>query len=170
MSVTTELTGSVYLFVHPFSHMLGAPSRLQHVRSGYCKWMGVTSNIRYTASLLNKCIAVCLPGSFVAVYRYEQTEQSKLHWHQTLSFLSLFDAVTSEDKGTNGCTILQEHVDTKSASSMFELLRRKLSHTAAYPHLLSLLQHCILLPCKQIFLYLYVMFSQGQTADIRGYE
>lgn len=34
----------------------------------------------------------------------------------------------------------QEHVDTKSASNMFDLLRRKLSHTAAYPHLMALLQ------------------------------
>jgi hypothetical protein len=31
---------------------------------------------------------------------------------------------------------------------MFNILRRKLGHTAAYPHFLSLLHHCILLPCK----------------------
>ena len=49
------------------------------------------------------------------------------------------------------CNMLQEHVDTKSATSMFDLLRRKLSHTAAYPHLLSLLQHCILLPRKSLY-------------------
>jgi hypothetical protein len=51
---------------------------------------------------------------------------------------------------------------------MFELLRRKLSHTAAYPHLLSLLQHCILLPCKQMYVYLHVIFSQGETAETRN--
>lgn len=39
-----------------------------------------------------------------------------------------------------------DHIDTKSASTMFELIRKKLSHTAAYPHLLSLLEHCLLLP------------------------
>lgn len=43
-----------------------------------------------------------------------------------------------------------EHVDTKSATAMFDLMRRKLSHSAAYPHLLSLLQHMLLLPCKYL--------------------
>ena len=38
------------------------------------------------------------------------------------------------------------HVDTKSASSMFEVLRKKLNHTPAYSHFMSLLQHCLLLP------------------------
>ncbi|XP_049841849.1 disheveled-associated activator of morphogenesis 1-like [Schistocerca gregaria] len=38
-----------------------------------------------------------------------------------------------------------EHIVTKSVTAMFDLLRRKLSHKAAYPHLLSLLHLCILL-------------------------
>ena len=29
---------------------------------------------------------------------------------------------------------------------MFDVLRAKLNHTSAYPHLLSLLHHCLLLP------------------------
>ena len=41
------------------------------------------------------------------------------------------------------------HVDTKSASAMFEVLRKKLNHTAAFPHFMSVLQHCILLPCER---------------------
>lgn len=41
-----------------------------------------------------------------------------------------------------------EHVDTKSASAMFDLIRRKLSHSPAYAHLQSLLLHMLLLPCK----------------------
>ena len=32
--------------------------------------------------------------------------------------------------------------------ALFETLRSKLNHTAAFPHFMSLLQHCILLPCK----------------------
>jgi dishevelled associated activator of morphogenesis len=40
------------------------------------------------------------------------------------------------------------HVDTKSASSMFDMLKAKLNHTTAYPHMLSLLQHLLLLPRK----------------------
>ena len=38
------------------------------------------------------------------------------------------------------------HVDTKSASAMFECVRKKLNHTTAYPHLLSMLHHFLLLP------------------------
>ena len=41
------------------------------------------------------------------------------------------------------------HVDTKSASAMFEVLRSKLNHTAAFPHFMSVLQHCILLPREE---------------------
>lgn len=43
---------------------------------------------------------------------------------------------------------LKVHVDTKSATSMFECLRKKLTHSPAYPHFLSLLQHALLLPRK----------------------
>ncbi|MEQ2218712.1 hypothetical protein XENOCAPTIV_007172, partial [Xenoophorus captivus] len=38
------------------------------------------------------------------------------------------------------------HVDTKSASQMFDVIRSKLKHTEAYPHLLSALQHCLIIP------------------------
>lgn len=41
---------------------------------------------------------------------------------------------------------LQTHVDTKSAGQMFDLIKKKLSHTDAYPHLLSILQHCLQMP------------------------
>ena len=43
---------------------------------------------------------------------------------------------------------LQNHVDSKSASAMFDLLRKKLHYTAGYPHLLSMLFHLLQLPCK----------------------
>jgi len=42
----------------------------------------------------------------------------------------------------------QTHVDTKSAGAMFELVKKKLSHTDSYPHLLSILQHCLQMPCE----------------------
>jgi len=56
--------------------------------------------------------------------------------------------VRAEDEKEFARRFKEEHVDTKSAGSMFELLRRKLSHSPAYPHMLSLLQHMLLLPCK----------------------
>ena len=42
----------------------------------------------------------------------------------------------------------QVHVDTKSASQMFELIHKKLKHTEAYPCLLSVLHHCLQMPCE----------------------
>ena len=42
----------------------------------------------------------------------------------------------------------QVHIDTKSASQMFELIHRKLKHTEAYPCLLSVLHHCLQMPCE----------------------
>ena len=47
---------------------------------------------------------------------------------------------------------LQNHVDSKSASAMFDLLRKKLHYTAGYPHLLSMLFHLLQLPCKYSFI------------------
>lgn len=56
--------------------------------------------------------------------------------------------VRTEDEKELARKFDNEHVDTKSATAMFDLMRRKLSHSGAYPHLLSLLQHMLLLPCK----------------------
>lgn len=56
--------------------------------------------------------------------------------------------VRTEDEKELARKFNHEHVDTKSATAMFDLLRRKLSHSSGYPHLLSLLQHMLLLPCK----------------------
>ncbi|XP_018564843.1 disheveled-associated activator of morphogenesis 1 [Anoplophora glabripennis] len=69
------------------------------------------------------------------------------HENETLNrHLDFFEMVRNEDEKELARKFEQDHIDTKSATAMFDLLRRKLSHTAAYPHLLSLLQHCILLP------------------------
>jgi Diaphanous FH3 Domain len=53
----------------------------------------------------------------------------------------------------------QIHVDTKSATSMFECLRKKLTHSPAYPHFLSMLQHALLLP-RTIFSSAALSFSR----------
>lgn len=58
--------------------------------------------------------------------------------------------VRTEDEKELARKFENEHVDTKSATAMFDLMRRKLSHSAAYPHLLSLLHHMLLLPCKYL--------------------
>lgn len=74
-------------------------------------------------------------------------DKLRSHENETLDrHLDFFEMVRNEDEKELARKFEQEHVDTKSATTMFDLIRRKLSHTAAYPHLLSLLQHCLLLP------------------------
>lgn len=69
------------------------------------------------------------------------------HENETLDrHLDFFEMVRNEDEKELSRKFGMDHVDTKSATAMFDLLRRKLSHTAAYPHLLSLLEHCLLIP------------------------
>ncbi|KAL5235210.1 hypothetical protein ACI65C_002620 [Semiaphis heraclei] len=71
------------------------------------------------------------------------------HENQTLDrHMDFFDMVRNEDENELARKFEQEQVDTQSATSMFDLLRRKLSHSPAYPHLLSLLQHFLLLPLE----------------------
>lgn len=69
------------------------------------------------------------------------------HENETLNrHLDFFEMVRNEDEKELSRKFELDHVDTKSATAMFDLLRKKLSHTAAYPHLLSLLEHFLLLP------------------------
>ncbi|XP_060532378.1 disheveled-associated activator of morphogenesis 1 isoform X2 [Cylas formicarius] len=69
------------------------------------------------------------------------------HENETLDrHLDFFELVRNEDEKELSRKFGQDHVDTKSATAMFELIRKKLSHTAAYPHLLSMLEHCLMLP------------------------
>lgn len=48
--------------------------------------------------------------------------------------------------------LLQVHIDTKSATQVFDLIRKKMNHTDAYPHFMSVLHHCLLMPreCWQL--------------------
>ncbi|KAH8387035.1 hypothetical protein KR093_004218 [Drosophila rubida] len=74
-------------------------------------------------------------------------DKLRTHENETLDrHLDFFEMVRTEDEKEFARRFNEEHVDTKSAGSMFELLRRKLSHSPAYPHMLSLLQHMLLLP------------------------
>ncbi|XP_025407698.1 disheveled-associated activator of morphogenesis 1 isoform X3 [Sipha flava] len=71
------------------------------------------------------------------------------HENQTLDrHIDFFDMVRKEDEKELARKFEQEQVDTQSATSMFDLLRRKLSHSPAYPHFLSLFQHFLLLPLE----------------------
>ncbi|XP_076360416.1 disheveled-associated activator of morphogenesis 1-like isoform X3 [Tachypleus tridentatus] len=73
----------------------------------------------------------------------------KLRSHENATLdrhLDIFEMVRNEDEKELARRFSTVHVDTKSATGMFEALKQKLSHTAAYPHFLSLLEHCLSLP------------------------
>uniref|UniRef100_A0A4W6CGX2 Dishevelled associated activator of morphosis 2 n=1 Tax=Lates calcarifer TaxID=8187 RepID=A0A4W6CGX2_LATCA len=76
----------------------------------------------------------------------------KLREHENATLdrhLDFFEMVRNEDDSELAKRFDMTHVDTKSASAMFELVKKKLSHTDAYPHLLSILQHCLQMPYKR---------------------
>ena len=74
-------------------------------------------------------------------------DKLRKHENETLNrHLDFFEMVRTEDEKELAKRYDTVHVDTKSASSMFEILRKKLNHTEAFPYFLSLLHHCILLP------------------------
>uniref|UniRef100_A0A146MFK9 Disheveled-associated activator of morphogenesis 2 n=3 Tax=Lygus hesperus TaxID=30085 RepID=A0A146MFK9_LYGHE len=75
-------------------------------------------------------------------------QKLRRHDNQTLDrHLDFFEMLRKEDEKELARKFeLEKDVDINSATGMFDVLRRKLSHTAAYPHLLSLLQHLLLLP------------------------
>ncbi|KAK7103370.1 disheveled-associated activator of morphogenesis 1-like [Littorina saxatilis] len=73
----------------------------------------------------------------------------KLRGHSNATLdrhLDFFEMVRSVDEKELSRRFEGNHVDSKSASAMFEVLRKKLSLTAAYPHFLSILYHFLLLP------------------------
>ncbi|XP_047997795.1 disheveled-associated activator of morphogenesis 1-A isoform X1 [Leguminivora glycinivorella] len=76
-------------------------------------------------------------------------EKLRKYENETLDrHIDFFEMIRNEDEKELARRFDKQHVDTKSAGTMFELLRRKLSHTAAYPHLLSMLEHMLLLPLE----------------------
>uniref|UniRef100_A0A1A8MMJ2 Dishevelled associated activator of morphogenesis 2 n=1 Tax=Nothobranchius pienaari TaxID=704102 RepID=A0A1A8MMJ2_9TELE len=76
----------------------------------------------------------------------------KLREHENATLdrhLDFFEMVRNEDDSELAKRFDTPHVDTKSAGAMFELVKKKLSHTDSYPHLLSILQHCLQMPYKR---------------------
>uniref|UniRef100_A0A667Y9F3 Dishevelled associated activator of morphosis 2 n=1 Tax=Myripristis murdjan TaxID=586833 RepID=A0A667Y9F3_9TELE len=76
----------------------------------------------------------------------------KLREHENATLdrhLDFFEMVRNEDDSELAKRFDMTHVDTKSAGAMFELVKKKLNHTEAYPHLLSILHHCLQMPYKR---------------------
>ncbi|XP_029633402.1 disheveled-associated activator of morphogenesis 1 isoform X3 [Octopus sinensis] len=60
--------------------------------------------------------------------------------------LDFFEMVRNEDERELGKKFESVHIDTRSATNMFELLRKKLALSLAYSSLMSILQHMLLMP------------------------
>ncbi|KAL4238139.1 Dishevelled associated activator of morphogenesis 2 [Mactra antiquata] len=74
-------------------------------------------------------------------------EKLRKHDNSTLDrHLDFFEMMRNDDEKILAKKFEGAHIDTKSASSMFELLRKKLYMTSSYTNMLSLLQHLLLIP------------------------
>ncbi|MBN3279183.1 DAAM2 protein, partial [Polyodon spathula] len=76
----------------------------------------------------------------------------KLRGHENATLdrhLDFFEMVRNEDDLEFAKRFDMVHIDTKSATQMFEVMKKKLTHSEAYPYLLSILQHCLQMPYKR---------------------
>ncbi|KAM4041714.1 disheveled-associated activator of morphogenesis 2 isoform 3-T4 [Anomaloglossus baeobatrachus] len=76
----------------------------------------------------------------------------KLRQHENATLdrhLDFFEMVRNEDEVELAKRFDTDHIDTKSATDMFELIKKRLKHTDGYPYLLSILQHCLQMPYKR---------------------
>ncbi|XP_060773714.1 disheveled-associated activator of morphogenesis 1b isoform X3 [Neoarius graeffei] len=77
-------------------------------------------------------------------------DKLRSHENSTLDrHLDYFEMLRNDDELTLSRRFESIHVDTKSASQVFDLIRKKMTHTDAYPHFMSILHHCLLMPCKR---------------------
>ncbi|KAL3874321.1 hypothetical protein ACJMK2_037352 [Sinanodonta woodiana] len=74
-------------------------------------------------------------------------DKLRKHDNETLNrHLDFFEMMRNEDEKVLAKKFEGVHIDTKSASVMFEILKKKLTMSASHSHLLSLLYHLLLLP------------------------
>ncbi|MEE6494065.1 hypothetical protein FKM82_017011 [Ascaphus truei] len=72
------------------------------------------------------------------------------HDNSTLDrHLDFFEMLRNEDDLEFAKRFELIHIDTKSATQMFELTRKRLTHTDSYPHFMSVLHHCLQMPYKR---------------------
>nr|XP_032819533.1 disheveled-associated activator of morphogenesis 1-like [Petromyzon marinus] len=75
----------------------------------------------------------------------------RVHENATLDrHLDFFEMSRNEDEAEIARRFETTHIDTRSAGQMFEAIRKKLSFTDAYPHLMSILFHCLQMPYKKV--------------------
>lgn len=76
----------------------------------------------------------------------------KLREHENATLdrhLDFFEMLRNEDEMEVAKRFDVVHIDTKSATQVFELVKKKISHTDAYPHFMSILHHWLQMPYKR---------------------
>ncbi|XP_066532057.1 disheveled-associated activator of morphogenesis 1 [Hoplias malabaricus] len=77
-------------------------------------------------------------------------DKLRTHENSTLDrHLDYFEMLRNEDELALAKRFENVHIDTKSASQVFELIRKRINHTDAFPHFISILQHCLHMPYKR---------------------
>ncbi|XP_031437727.1 disheveled-associated activator of morphogenesis 1b isoform X1 [Clupea harengus] len=77
-------------------------------------------------------------------------DKLRSHDNATLDrHLDYFEMLRNDDELALARRFESVHIDTKSASQVFDLIRKKMNHTDAYPHFMSVLHHCLLMPHKR---------------------
>ncbi|XP_030623666.1 disheveled-associated activator of morphogenesis 1 isoform X1 [Chanos chanos] len=77
-------------------------------------------------------------------------DKLRSHENSTLDrHLDYFEMLRNEDELALAKRFDQVHIDTKSATQVFDLIRKRLNHTDSYPHFISVLQHCLHMPYKR---------------------
>ncbi|KAL7872775.1 hypothetical protein AOLI_G00118460 [Acnodon oligacanthus] len=77
-------------------------------------------------------------------------DKLRTHENSTLDrHLDYFEMLRNEDELALAKRFENVHIDTKSATQVFELIRKKINHTDAFPHFISVLQHCLHMPYKR---------------------
>uniref|UniRef100_G3P7P5 Dishevelled associated activator of morphogenesis 1b n=1 Tax=Gasterosteus aculeatus aculeatus TaxID=481459 RepID=G3P7P5_GASAC len=77
-------------------------------------------------------------------------DKLRSHENSTLDrHLDYFEMLRNEDELALSKRFESVHIDTKSANQVFDLIRKKINHTDAHPHFMSVLHHCLLMPHKR---------------------
>lgn len=88
-------------------------------------------------------------------------EKLRKYENETLDrHLDFYDMVRGEDEKELSRKFSNESIDAESAIEMFDLLKRKLNYSPAYPHFMSLLQHMLLLPFTGANTHHWILFDR----------
>uniref|UniRef100_A0A672PE58 Dishevelled associated activator of morphosis 1 n=1 Tax=Sinocyclocheilus grahami TaxID=75366 RepID=A0A672PE58_SINGR len=109
-------------------------------------------------SMAASIIFLFLHYSIIFFLRYEflmlgiQPVIDKLRSHENSTLdrhLDFFEMLRNEDELALAKRFENVHIDTKSATQVFDLIRKRINHTDAFPHFMSVLQHCLHMPYKR---------------------